>query len=274
MSSIIITGASSGIGLSLTHHFLSLSTPSTPSRIALLDLNPPADGLTSLSTLYPSAQITFHQADVSSWDSLSSVFSTLYTSHLNNKLDIVIANAGISEQGSTTLINLNQTPESEPVKPKTKVLDVNLYGVIYSINLAVHYMSKNQTPGGHIICTASNAGLYPLPTAPLYAASKFAVVGLVRSTAQLIKSRGIRINGLAPAVLETNIAPSKDLFKHMIVTPMSTLIKGVEQLVNDESLSGEIAEIHGEKVTLRPAHEFVDEDTKKNIDTFWSLGYA
>ena len=54
---------------------------------------------------------------------------------------------------------------------------------------------------GLIICTASNAGLYPLPTAPLYAASKAGVIGLVRSTAQLIESKGIRINALAPAVL-------------------------------------------------------------------------
>ncbi|KAK3994510.1 hypothetical protein QBC44DRAFT_236222, partial [Cladorrhinum sp. PSN332] len=143
-----------------------------------------------------------------------------------------------------------------------------------AVNLAVHYMSKNPQKGGLIICTASNAGLYPLPTAPLYAASKFAVIGLVRSTAQLVESRGIRINALAPAVLETNIAPSKDLFKHMVVTPMETLIKGVDKFVKDESLSGAIAEIHGDRVTVRPPHEFVDEDTQKNIETFWNLGYA
>lgn len=148
---------------------------------------------------------------------------------------------------------------------------------------------------GLIICTASNAGLYPLPTAPLYAASKSGVIGLVRSTAQLVESRGVRINALAPAVLgmviylapenlgardadikgtETNIAPSKDLFKHMIVTPMETLIRGVDQFVKDDTLSGVVAEIHGDKVTLRPPHEFVDEDTRKNIEMFWTLGYA
>lgn len=73
---------------------------------------------------------------------------------------------------------------------------------------------------------------------------------------------------------ETNIAPSKDLFKPMIVTPMETLIKGVDKFLQDPSLSGEIAEIHGDKVTLREVHEFVDEDSKKNIEMFWTLGYA
>lgn len=60
----------------------------------------------------------------------------------------------------------------------------------------------------------------------------------------------------------------------MIVTPMKTLVRGVAQFVADPSLSGEIAEIHGDKVTLRPPHEYVDEDTKKNIATFVGLGYA
>jgi NAD(P)-dependent dehydrogenase (short-subunit alcohol dehydrogenase family) len=73
------------------------------------------------------------------------------------------------------------------------------------VNLAVHYMNrKPKTEGasrGSIICTASNAGLYPLPIAPLYAASKFGVVGLVRSTARVIEKANLQINALAPAVL-------------------------------------------------------------------------
>ncbi len=63
---------------------------------------------------------------------------------------------------------------------------------------------KPKTEGesrGSIICTASNAGLYPLPIAPLYAASKFGVVGLVRSTARVVEKAHIQINALAPAVL-------------------------------------------------------------------------
>lgn len=75
-----------------------------------------------------------------------------------------------------------------------------------AVNLAVHYMDKKASSEGAasrglIICTASNAGLYPLPVAPLYAASKFGVVGLVRSTARVIEKAGMQINALAPAVL-------------------------------------------------------------------------
>ena len=63
---------------------------------------------------------------------------------------------------------------------------------------------KKETTGasrGLIICTASNAGLYPFPAAPLYATSKYGVVGLVRSLAKPLQHHGIQINALAPAVL-------------------------------------------------------------------------
>lgn len=60
----------------------------------------------------------------------------------------------------------------------------------------------------------------------------------------------------------------------MVITPMSTLISGVVKFLGDPGLTGELAEIHGQNVTLRPSHQYVDEDSRKNLETFWGLGYA
>lgn len=60
----------------------------------------------------------------------------------------------------------------------------------------------------------------------------------------------------------------------MIVTPMSTLTRGVSQLIADPSLNGQVLEIHGDSATPRQAPEYVDEDSRKNLETFWNLGYA
>lgn len=68
-------------------------------------------------------------------------------------------------------------------------------------------MYKNATSdpsassNGLIVCTASNAGLYPFPVAPLYASTKSGVIGLVRSLARRLEQDKIRINALAPAVI-------------------------------------------------------------------------
>lgn len=60
----------------------------------------------------------------------------------------------------------------------------------------------------------------------------------------------------------------------MIITPMSTATKAVAQLVRDSSLTGKIAELHGEHVTYAEQPAYVDEDTATNLETFWNLGYA
>ncbi|KAB5581022.1 15-hydroxyprostaglandin dehydrogenase [Coniochaeta sp. 2T2.1] len=269
MKSVIVTGGGSGIGLAMSRHFASEGH-----NVAIFDVNAESGAkiASELSSKHPNATVTFRKSDVSSWDDLAAAFKEVYEQR--GSIDIVMANAGVSEQGSSSAVDLS---EAEPTKPRLKVFDVNLTGVVYTVKLASHYMNrkpKTANSRGLIICTASNAGLYPFPVAPLYATSKFGVIGLVRSLAAPLAQHGIQINGLAPAVIETNIAPSKDLFKDMVITPMETLIRGVAQFVADPSLSGEIAEIHGSEVTLRPPHEYADADTKKNIDVFNSLGYA
>lgn len=63
-----------------------------------------------------------------------------------------------------------------------------------------------------VVCTASNAGLYPFPMAPLYAATKHGVVGLVRSLSRTLATEKIRINGLAPAVIGKPSDPCFPIF--------------------------------------------------------------
>ncbi|KAE8143116.1 hypothetical protein BDV38DRAFT_267147 [Aspergillus pseudotamarii] len=281
--SIIVTGGASGIGLGITRHFI--SQPQT--HITILDINPKtgAQTLQELRAEHPLASVSFEECDVSSWESQTAVFEKVYAEQ--GRIDIVFANAGITEKGS--LLPAKRDGNEGPPKPNLATLNVNLVGAIYSkfpssiensVHLAIHYMYKNATSdptassNGLIVCTASNAGLYPFPMAPMYATTKAGVVNLVRSLARPLVAEKIRINALAPAVIATNIAPSNDLFKSMILTPMSTATNAVAQLVGDESLTGKIAELHGENVTFAEPPAYVDEDTEKNIENFWNLGYA
>lgn len=85
---------------------------------------------------------------------------------------------------------------------------------------------------------------------------------------------GLKLKGDGTDRIETNIAPDSALFQSMVLTPMSTATRAVAQLVEDPSLTGKIAELHGEHVTFAEPPPYVDEDTGKNIETFWRLGYA
>ncbi|KUJ14469.1 putative short chain dehydrogenase/reductase [Mollisia scopiformis] len=265
---VVVTGGASGIGLALIKFFAQFST-----NCAILDISLATAStlLPALQTQFPHSRFAFKKCDVSNWEEQRSVFEEVYREF--GSVDIVCANAGVTEVGKL-LVDEIDDEGGLLKKPNLKTLDVDLVGTIYSIKLAVYYMRKNTgAQKGSIICTASNAGLYPFPMAPIYALSKHAVVGAVRSLALPLQADGIRINSIAPNCIETGIS-DENLFAHMTITPMSTLLNAVGELAMNESLSGVTAEISGAKFTFRGPPEFVDDISRQNMDAFWALGYA
>jgi hypothetical protein len=55
---------------------------------------------------------------------------------------------------------------------------------------------------------------------------------------------------------------------------MSTLVDSIKYLITESSLTGSVVEVHGDKMSISPPPPYVDEDTGRNIEMFWSLGYA
>lgn len=80
-----------------------------------------------------------------------------------------------------------------------RAMAVNVDGVV----LGVRRLARVMTPGGRIVCTASLAGLTAVPDDPIYAATKHAVVGFVRSVAAALEARGVSINAVCPGFVDT-----------------------------------------------------------------------
>lgn len=80
-----------------------------------------------------------------------------------------------------------------------RVLGANVDGVVFGVRRLGRVMEE----GDAIVVTASLAGLTPLPTDPVYSLTKHAVIGLVRSVAPQLAARGVRINAVAPGIVDT-----------------------------------------------------------------------
>jgi len=114
--------------------------------------------------------------------------------------------------GPVDVACLNAGVLGGPVEPAEIELDgyrrafgVNVDGVV----LGVRRLAAVMPSGGRIVCTASLAGLTGLPDDPVYAATKHAVVGFVRSVAPTLAARGISINAVCPGIVDTPmLAPS------------------------------------------------------------------
>jgi NAD(P)-dependent dehydrogenase (short-subunit alcohol dehydrogenase family) len=76
---------------------------------------------------------------------------------------------------------------------------VNVDGVV----LGVRRLAQVMPSGGRIVATASLAGLTGMPDDPVYAATKHAVVGFVRSVAPRLSTHGISINAVCPGIADT-----------------------------------------------------------------------
>ena len=80
-----------------------------------------------------------------------------------------------------------------------RAITVNVDGVV----LGVRRLARVMKPGGRIVCTASRAGLTAVPEDPVYAATKHAVIGFVRSASTALEARGISINAVCPGFADT-----------------------------------------------------------------------
>lgn len=106
-------------------------------------------------------------------------------------VDVACLNAGV--------LGGEADPAEISLETYRRAMAVNVDGVV----LGVRRLARVMPSGGRIVATASLAGLTAMPDDPVYAATKHAVVGFVRSVAPTLERRGIQINAVCPGIADT-----------------------------------------------------------------------
>ncbi len=120
----------------------------------------------------------FDVSDPAAWETVDDV-------------DIACLNAGV--------LGGPADPAELDLERYRRALAVNVDGVV----LGVRRLATVMRDGSRIVCTASLAGLTEMADDPVYAATKHAVVGFVRSVAPTLARRGIAINAVCPGIVDT-----------------------------------------------------------------------
>lgn len=131
-------------------------------------------------------------------------------------LDIFVGNAGVNDGNKS----LRDIPLEQLPKAFDDILHVNALG--YLLGAKVTYPELVKTKGC-MIFTASHASFYTAGGGPLYTASKHAVAGIIRQLAYEFAPK-IRVNGVAPGVIGTNMSMPNSLGAHI-----DSILPGVKE---------------------------------------------
>jgi NAD(P)-dependent dehydrogenase (short-subunit alcohol dehydrogenase family) len=180
----LVTGGASGIGQASA-----VRLRAEGARIAVADLAAPAEGVADLA-------VQVDVADSGVWPGLVGEVERAL-----GGLDLVHLNAGVT------------CPESD-VEAVTdeqwhRIFRINVDHVFFGIRATAPALRRRG--GGAIVCTASLAGLIGMAADPIYAATKHAVVGLVRSVAPQLLAGGVRLQAVCPGIVDTPmVAPARE----------------------------------------------------------------
>ncbi|WP_041938722.1 MULTISPECIES: SDR family NAD(P)-dependent oxidoreductase [Frankia] len=183
-SSVVITGAASGIGRACVELFAARGF-----GVVAVDLD--EAGLSALIGRSASEQVVPLVGDVSR-EETGTAMARLALDRFG-RLDVAVLNAGI---GGTL-----PWEDADAIDRLDRIFAVNVRGVAIGIRSVVPAMRA--AGGGAIVVTASSAGLQGEPGNWAYNASKAAVINMVRAAALDHAAQRIRINAVAPGLSET-----------------------------------------------------------------------
>ena len=183
----IVTGASQGIG-----KIIAFELAKAGAHVASISRNKKAIESIVDEITINGWQASSFSCDISDSDTFSEIITEIIKK--NNRIDILVNNAGITKDSLLMRMSIEQWDD---------VINTNLKGAFHCTKAVLRYMMKNKF--GRIINITSIVGLTGNAGQANYAASKAGLIGMTKSIAKEVASRGITANCIAPGWIETSM---------------------------------------------------------------------
>lgn len=183
---VLITGGASGIGAEIARR---LSSEGAEVLIADINEELGAKTVDELGVRFTRLDVT----DPRAWESLVAA---------EPPFDIVCLNAGVSTYQHVVGGELQNYPFEQLTDERfERIMGINVNGVVYGARAVIPAMVERRS--GHILVTASMAGIVPIPPDPIYGLTKHGMVGLVKSLGPMLAMHGVCISALCPGFADT-----------------------------------------------------------------------
>lgn len=234
---VVVTGGSRGIGAQI------VKTLANENYKVILNYNNSKEQAEKIQQelLELGKEIEIIKADVSKKEEAEKLIQ--FAINKFNKIDILINNAGISQEGLFTDVTEEEWQ---------KIINTNLNSVFYCNQQALKYMIQEQQ--GCIINISSIWGETGASCEVAYSTTKAAINGMTKALAKEVGPSNIRVNAIAPGIIDTDmnknltIEESKQIKEQIPLNKIGKAIdiaKCVKWLVEDEYTTGQIISING-----------------------------
>jgi 3-oxoacyl-[acyl-carrier protein] reductase len=186
----LITGGSQGLGKTIAEHFLREGANVVLCARSEKDLSATRE---ELAGKFPAQRVFSKTCDVANETEVNELVA--FTLRELGSLDLLVLNAGIyGPMGATESVLLDEW---------RRALDINLFGVLLPCRAVIPHFKK--AGRGKIVVLSGGGATNPLPNISAYAASKAAVVRLMETLAEELKSFHVDVNAIAPGALATRL---------------------------------------------------------------------
>ena len=234
---VVVTGGSRGIGAEI------VKTLANENYKVILNYNNSKEQAEKIQQelLEQGKEIEIIKADVSKKEEAKKLIH--FAINKFNKIDILINNAGISQEGLFTDVTEEEWQ---------KIINTNLNSVFYCTQQALKYMIPEQQ--GCIINISSIWGETGASCEVAYSTTKAALNGMTKALAKEVGPSNIRVNAIAPGIIDTDmnknltIEELKQIKEQIPLNKIGKAIdiaKCVKWLVEDEYTTGQIISING-----------------------------
>lgn len=232
---VLVTGAAKGIGKAIATSFAKEGC----NIILNYRSNISDDFITEIKSY--GVECLPIQGDVSNFDKSKEIIEKAIEKF--GSIDILVNNAGVTKDG--LLMRMSE-------QDFDTVLNINLKGSFNMTHHVIKYMIKKRS--GTIINISSIVGIIGNAGQVNYAASKAGIIGMTKSIAREVASRGITCNAIAPGFIQTDMtaALKEDVVKQMIAQiPMNKLgqVEDIAQtavfLAKSQYITGQVINVNG-----------------------------
>ena len=177
---VIVTGASSGIGLALSNMLTEKGY--TVYGLSLDKYNGKFESL---------------ECDVTNYNRVKECFEYIFQKE--GKIDVLVNNAGMGISGAVEHLDM---------KANEKLFNVNMMATINASKMIIPYFKE--CGGGKIVCTSSIAGVIPLPFQTAYSMSKAAINSFIMSLRLEVAPLNIKVCGVMPGDAKTGFTKARE----------------------------------------------------------------